>query len=83
MSWVDFLRGALTLAALVVALFFLRFWRETHDRLFLIFSLAFVLLASTWLLSVGHGVVEHAHFLRFAAFVLIAYAVIDKNRRGS
>lgn len=79
--WSDFLKGALTMAALVIALFFLRYWRTTRERLFLYFSVAFVLLAGNWALSVGHGVlIGHEHLLRFAAFLLIAFAVISTNR---
>ena len=42
---VDYLAGAVTLGFFVAAAFFLRFWRRTHDRLFLAFAAAFVLLA--------------------------------------
>ena len=35
------------MASGVVALFFLRFWRETRDRLFVIFAAAFALLGIT------------------------------------
>lgn len=84
MSWNDFMSGAMTMAAVVIALFFLRYWRTSGERLFLFFSVAFVLLGANWMLSSGHGmVVEHAHLFRFAAFVLIAVAIINKNRAGS
>ena len=43
----QFLMGAIAMASLVVALFFLRFWRKTGDRLFAIFALAFLLLGIT------------------------------------
>ena len=35
------LLGANAMASLVVGLLFLRFWRDTHDRFFLFFALAF------------------------------------------
>jgi hypothetical protein len=77
----DFMKGALTMAASVIALFFLRFWRSTSDRLFLYFSVAFAMLAAHWAMAAGHAtLVGNEHLLRFAAFVLIAYAVIHKNR---
>jgi len=41
------------MAAWVVALFFVKFWRATRDRLFLCFFLAFLLLAFNWL---GFGI---------------------------
>ncbi|HVY25748.1 MAG TPA: DUF5985 family protein [Polyangiaceae bacterium] len=77
----DFLHGAITLASLAIALFFLRYWRSTHDRLFAMFSAAFALLAIHWLVSSAwpHMTMQ-AHALRFFAFVLIALAVLDKNR---
>ena len=34
----QFIMGAIAMASAVVALFFLRFWRETGDRLFAIFA---------------------------------------------
>jgi hypothetical protein len=41
----EFLAGASVLASAAIALFFLRFWRDTGDRLFLIFALAFAVFA--------------------------------------
>lgn len=77
----DFLHGAITLASLLVALFFLRYWRFTRDRLFLMFSAAFWLLGMHWLLlSALPRMQSQAHALRFLAFALIVVAVLDKNR---
>ena len=77
----DFLHGAITLASLAIALFFLRYWRSTRDRLFAMFSAAFALLAIHWLVSSAWPhMTTQAHALRFLAFVLIALAVLDKNR---
>jgi len=78
----DFLRGALAMAALAVGLFFVRYWRATRDRLFLMFSGAFWLLGLSWTLAtLAPTLVEQSHALRFSAYVLIAIAVMDKNRR--
>jgi hypothetical protein len=78
--------GMLIMGYLVAGLFFLRFWRETRDRLFGIFAGAF------WLLGVQRAllaVVETSpagtvwvYGLRLLAFVLILAAIIDKNRGG-
>ena len=82
MSHIDFFRGAQVMASLCIALFFLRFWRATSDRLFLLFSLAFCLLGVNWALaSLGGPLAPQAHVFRFSAFVVIALAVLDKNRR--
>jgi len=78
----DFLQGAITMASATVSLFFFRYWRTTRDRLFALFGAAFALLAANWLMtSALPRFVTQAHALRFAAFLLIALAVIDKNRQ--
>ena len=43
---VTFLHGAAAMGCLTAGLFFLKFWRETHDRLFLMFALAFWMIAA-------------------------------------
>jgi hypothetical protein len=83
---IDYLAGAVTLGFVVGALFFLRFWRRTGDRLFLSFGIAFVLLAlnqalAQWLGS-GHEHVGYTYLLRVLGFVLILAAIIDKNLAG-
>jgi hypothetical protein len=79
----DFLQGALVMASLSIALFFLRYWRATNERLFALFSAAFCLLGANWALAtLGGPLAPHAPLFRFLAFVVIALAVIDKNRRG-
>jgi hypothetical protein len=84
----QFIIGAIAMASAVVALFFLRFWRDTGDRLFAMFSLAFLLLGVTRLgLAMSSEPVAsaeihtHWYWMRFAAFLLILIAIIDKNRR--
>lgn len=81
---IDFLAGATMLASAAVALFFLRYWRQTGDRLFAIFALAFgTFAASRALLSVldeAHEARPYVYLLRLAAFVLIIVAILDKNR---
>ena len=85
----SFLIGAIAMALFVAGLFFLRFWRETRDRLFLIFGIAFWLLALTRLALVvfqvdrGPGDIEgnrYVYWVRLFAFILILFAIIDKNR---
>lgn len=43
----NFLIGMIAMALVTAGLFFLQFWRETGDRLFMIFAIAFWLLALT------------------------------------
>ena len=79
--------GALAAGYAVIALFFARFWRDTHDRLFGFFSVAFVLLAIQRValaLTASHPEWTSALYgIRLTAFLLILYAVIDKNRAPS
>ena len=46
----DFLGGAAAAAAWIVAMFLFKFWRESRDRLLLLFSLAFIVLGLNWAL---------------------------------
>ena len=78
----DFMVGAIAMASWIAGLFFLRFWKETRDRLFLIFAMAFWLLGLTRLALVILAFEEHnyVYWVRLAAFLLILFAIIDKNR---
>jgi hypothetical protein len=86
-----FLLGVVATASAAIGLFFFRFWRRGRDRLFLVFALAFWLLAVNWtLVAFGpHGPVRAAaessyqvYILRLLAFGCIIYGIIDKNRAG-
>ena len=81
-----FASGLIAMGFLVAALFFLRYWRQTRDSLFAAFSAAFLLLAlnQTLLAFTSIPVEERSplYLLRLAAFVLIAAAIVAKNRRG-
>lgn len=78
------LSGAIAMGYFAVALFFLRHWRTTGDRLFLLFGLAFGLLtiqrAAVGVLVPLHEDTLPAHLLRLVAYVTIAGAILDKNR---
>jgi hypothetical protein len=78
------LSGAIATASLVAALFFLRFWRQTHDRFFLYFALSFLIEAGN---RVALGVLwtvdeDGAVFysVRVVAYGLILLAIWQKNR---
>ncbi len=76
--------GALTMGYIVVGLFFLKFWKQSRDRLFSLFALAFFILAGQRLaLALTTQNSEGNVFLylvRLLAFLLILVAIIDKNR---
>jgi hypothetical protein len=80
-----FLWGALAALSLVCGLFFLRFWRLQRERLFLVFALAFAMLALNWtLLAIAQPVREATHpayLVRLVAFLLILAGMLDANRR--
>lgn len=80
----SFVSGAFCMAAAAVALFFLRFWRTSRDRLFAILSLAFALLAleRTVLafVSLEHEGRHWIYVARLVAFGLIILGILDKNR---
>lgn len=76
--------GAIAMGYGVAGLFFLRFWRETRDRLFLIFAGAFWLLGLQRLaLAFTPDMIEDdtgLYLVRLFAFLLILAAIVDKNR---
>jgi hypothetical protein len=81
----QFLLGGVVMGCLVAGLFFLRFWRKTKDRLFMIFALAFWILGVNWMLLAMTSPEDEArralfYVLRLVAFILIIYAIVDKNR---
>ena len=82
----DFLSGVITMGFIVAGLFFLRFWKRTHEGLFVAFALAFWLLGLTQgLLAFTEIPVEERswlYLLRLAAFLLILISIWHKNRRA-
>ena len=83
---VVFLGGMLAMGYLVAAGFFLKFWKQTRERLFIFFSMAFAILAvQRILLTIDFSLTEDRtwmYVLRLIAFLLIVYAIIAKNREG-
>jgi uncharacterized membrane protein YeiB len=78
-----FWQGAIMMGYAVAGLFFFKFWRETRDRLFATFALAFWSLALNYLLFSPSRTVDEIvplHYtVRFFAFLLILIAIADKN----
>jgi hypothetical protein len=83
----DVVTGASALACAAIGLFFFRFWRQSADRLFLMFALAFWTFGGNRLaLALVDDASEaqvYLYVLRLAAFVLIIAAIVDKNRRAA
>lgn len=87
MTLYDFLSGAVAFGFVTCAFFFLRFWRRTGDQLFLAFALAFgllglgqTILALTSLPTEERG---SLYLIRLAAFALILFAIVRKNRTAA
>jgi len=81
----QFMFGAIGMGFAVSGFFFLRFWRQTRDRLFALFALAFFVLAANRFgiaLVERHEVMrgDYLYWVRFLAFALILMAIVDKNR---
>ena len=80
----DFVLGGTAIACLAIALFFLRFYRDSADRLFAAFAGAFLIFGVNRLLLTlidedGDGRI-YAYTLRFLAFMLVVWGIVDKNR---
>jgi hypothetical protein len=82
----DFVLGALTMSSAVAAIFFLRYWHLSRDRLYIYFCIAFTVMGLNWLGLVLIGINDEAthrlYLLRLLAFVLIIIGIVDKNQRG-
>jgi hypothetical protein len=80
---INFLNGIAAAGSLGVGLFFLRLWYETRDRFFVLFSLAFGVMALDRIaLTWAEPVSEDRHYfyaVRLVAFLLIIAAIVDKN----
>jgi len=81
--------GAIAMGLAAAGLFFLRFWKRTHDRLFLYFAASFWLEALNRVylgLSETPSEGEPIHYaVRLVSYGLILVAIAEKNaqRTGS
>ena len=81
-----FLDGGRVVFSLIIALCFLRLARATHDRLYHAFAASFVLMAvSSTAVGLGLATADwsaYAFLPRLLAFLVIIWAIVDKNRRA-
>ncbi len=80
-----FLLGYITAVSAVAALFFLRFWKQTRDLLFLAFAAFFAIQGATRALGLSAAnpnlAVGWTYILRLLAVVLVVIAILRKNFR--
>lgn len=80
----QFLSGAMMAASFVIALLFLRFWKASRDRLFGAFAISFALMGIERIfLNFAPLIAESRSYwflFRLLAFIIILWAVVDKNR---
>jgi hypothetical protein len=80
-----FLLGVIVTASFTAAMFFLKFWRQTRDLLFLGFAAAFGiegLNRAVRLLGENPSEANPATYVvRLIAFLLLLAAIVHKNRR--
>jgi hypothetical protein len=81
---VGFLLGVIVTASLAASAFFLKFWRQTRDRLFLGFSAAFLIegvnRAAFLLLERPNEGDPLLYSIRLFSYLLILGAIVHKNR---
>lgn len=72
-------------SSLFAGVLFLRFWRETVDRLFVWFAIAFWMFTINYLLLALLNTTDETRFYaylpRLAGFLMILAAIVDRNRR--
>jgi Family of unknown function (DUF5985) len=80
----EILAGGIVTASFVAGLFFMRFWRTSGDRFFLLFALSFFIEgANRFVLTEFVGPNEDAplyYVIRLIAYALIIAAIVMKNR---
>jgi hypothetical protein len=80
------MQGGIAIGYLVVAIFFIQFWLETRERLFLFFATGFVVLtihrAMLGLASEDLDWRAVTFSLRLAGYVIILIGIIDRRIRS-
>jgi uncharacterized membrane protein HdeD (DUF308 family) len=79
-----FLLGVIVTCSFTAAAFFIKFWRQTRDTLFLAFGASFIIegLNRTMILFVDEPNLGHPliYLVRLLSYLLILVAIINKNR---
>jgi uncharacterized membrane protein HdeD (DUF308 family) len=82
-----FLLGVIATCSIFAGIFFLRYWRDTRDSLFLNFALAFIIegINRTVMMFYAHPneASPWVYLVRSCAFLLIVAAIVKKNRSSN
>lgn len=82
-----FLLGFIVACSFLSALFFLRFWKATHDALFMAFSVFFLIQGISYSAATGsihpNEVNLWVFLLRLLSVLGILSAILWKNRKAS
>ncbi|HYE60474.1 MAG TPA: DUF5985 family protein [Phycisphaerales bacterium] len=89
-QYIHFMLGIAVACSTAIGLYFFRFWSGTRDRLFMIFAMAFWLMALGWLAQAVITTPEktgptdettfYVYIPRLLAFACIIWGIWDKNR---
>ena len=78
-----FLLGVIATSSVTAGIFFLKFWKQTRDSLFLAFGLAFVAeglnRCAVLFLTKANEENPYVYGVRLLAFLLILGAILHKN----
>jgi uncharacterized membrane protein len=81
-----FLLGVIATASIIAGVFFLKFWKQTKDLLFLAFAIAFTIeglnRTAMLLLKQPNEGRLWVYLVRFFAFLLIVGGIVSKNRQS-
>jgi uncharacterized membrane protein HdeD (DUF308 family) len=81
-----FLLGVIATSSVIAGIFFLRFWRDSKDSLFLTFAIAFIAeglnRSAMLIVKQPNEGAPWIYLVRFFAFLLILIGIVNKNRRN-
>ena len=80
------LSGGIAVAFAMIGVCFIRFWRTSRNRLFLLFGIAFFVLVFERvvlvLINPDNELAPYVYAMRLLAFSIIIAAIVDQNRTG-
>lgn len=78
----NLISGAIIMSCWAIALFFIRFFRKSYDPIFLYFAVAFFLFGTERIAFVfsADEMKVYVYLIRLAAFMVIVFGIIHKNR---